>query len=166
MEKIASREALVKEIAEAMQIYFESGRWFLNITTQEVDVWISRFASGLDCPWPNEGDKVIAIDPPASFESFKAMEMFADRQPEGIASKLYRALNGSRPFARFRSAVEVLDLLNDWYAFKNAWYKEKAEEWLRDEDVDFVDGQIVANGETITWINDEDEDEDEEDELL
>jgi hypothetical protein len=75
------------------------------------------------------------------------------------------ALSGGRPFARFKSAVDILELLQDWYAFKDKWYDEKAEEWLRDEGVDFVDGKVVATGRTLTWVEDEDEYDDWDDDL-
>ncbi len=78
--------------------------------------------------------------------TFKAMEAFADEQPRPIAEKLYRALSGSRPFARFKAAADVLDLLQDWYDYQNKWYIEKAEEWMRENGVDFEDGKVVCTG--------------------
>lgn len=83
------------------------------------------------------------------------MESFADEQPKEIAEKLYRALNGNKPFAHFRAVVETLGLLQDWYAFQNAWYKEKAEEWMLENGVDFKNGKVVASRHSITWKNDD-----------
>ena len=68
--------------------------------------------------WPNDGDEVIRIDTLPSCDSSQAMVEFADEQLEKIAGKLYRSLNGSRPFARFKAAVDILDR----YAFKDEYY--------------------------------------------
>ncbi len=165
MLKIESREQLVSEIANALETHFDEGCFYLSITEQKISLNAPPSIVGEDCVWPHEGDKVIRIEPLSSRESFGAMGEFADTQPPKIADKLYRALSGGRPFARFKSAVDILELLQDWYAFKDKWYDEKAEEWLRDEGVDFVDGKVVATGRTLTWGEDEDEYDDWDDDL-
>ena len=69
----------------------------------------------------------------------------------------HRAMNGSRPFARFKAAVDILDLLQEWYAFKNQWYERKAEDWMHFHEVDFVDGKIVTKSNTVIWDGEDDE---------
>ena len=177
--KIDSRECLVREIADAMQSHTNEfdNRWFLNLTEQEVGIRVDPDYCDSDCLWPNDDDAVIEIDPVPSHEAFKAMEAFADEQPKPIAEKLYRALSGSRPFARFKAAIEreqnhacmssaereqarpkgkaaadVLDLLKDWYDYQNKWYMEKAEEWIQENGVDFKDGKVICTGSTMTWL--------------
>lgn len=157
MIAIKSREELISEISYALRTYFDESCFYLSLTEQIVSLNSPAALVGEDCLWPRKGDEVIRIDPLESWESFRAMEAFADRQPQEIADKLYRALNGSRPFARFRAAVDILDLQKEWHAFQDEWYGEKAEEWLRDNDVDFVDGKVVAKGNTLIW-DDEEED--------
>ena len=160
MNKITSREALVQEIAEALQMHFDESQSYLNLTTQEVGMWANPALVGDDCQWPNDGDEVIRIDTLPSRDSFRAMVDFADKQPEKVADKLYRSLNGSRPFARFKAAVDMLNLLQDWYAFKDEYYKKMAEKWMHYYEVDFRDGRIVANSDTLTWYNDSSDEDD------
>ena len=163
--KIDSKERLVREIADAMQSFTNEfdNRWFLNLKEQEVGIRVDPDYCDPDCLWPNDGDEVVEIDAVPSREAFKAMEAFADEQPQRIADKLYRALSGNRPFARFKAAADVLDLLQDWYDYQNKWYMEKAEEWIKENGVDFKDGKVVCTGRTMTWFDDrEDEDTDEE----
>lgn len=169
----------MREIADAMQSHTNEfdNRWFLNLTEQEVGIRVDPDYCDPDCLWPNDDDAVIEIDPVPSHEAFKAMEAFADEQPKPIAEKLYRALSGSRPFARFKAAIEreqnhacmssaeheqarpkskaaadVLDLLKDWYDYQNKWYMEKAEEWMQENGVDFKDGKVICTGSTMTWF--------------
>ena len=151
MEKIKSREALKHEVAEVMQMRFCDCRLLLNLTTQEVGEWIDPIVVGEDYKWPNVGDEVIEIEAPTSCESFMAMTEFADNQSDFIARKLYDALNGKRPFNHFKSAINFLGIQEKWYAFKNEWYEEKAEDWLRLNEVDFKNGRIVTSGDTFTW---------------
>lgn len=160
---------MISEVSNALQMHFDEGCFYLSLTAQEVGLNAPAAVVGEDCVWPHVGDEVIRIDPLESRESFNSMVDFADKQPPKIADKLYRALNGGRPFARFRAAVDILDLLEEWYAFKNKWFEDRAEEWLHEHSVDFVDGKIVAKGKTRIfngedredWEYDEDWDEDE-----
>ncbi len=160
MNKITSREALVQEIAEALQMHFDESQSYLNLTTQEVGMWVNPALVGDDCQWPNDGDELIRIDTLPSRDSFQAMVEFANKQPEKVADELYRSLNGCRPFARFKAAVDILDLLQDWYAFKDEYYKKMAEKWMRYYEVDFKDGRIVTNSDTLTWYNDDSDEDD------
>lgn len=75
---------------------------------------------------------------------------------------LYRALNRRHPFSNFRYAVDDTDLLQGWYHFRDDWYKDKAEEWMDDNDVDFKDGCITAKNPEMyirdvqdDWADDE-----------
>lgn len=169
MYEIKSRKELISEIALALQTNYDEGCFYLNLTTQEVGFHAPASFVGEDCIWPHMGDEVIRIDPLESWESFRSMVDFADGQSPKNADKLYRALNGSRPFARFKAAVDILDLLKEWYAFKDKWFEERAEEWLHENGVDFLDGKIVAKGNTPIFDGedyedwDEDEDWEEED---
>lgn len=155
--KIESRQQLVNEIAEALDMRLDEGCFYLNLTEQTVDLHISTAYADEECVWPHNGDKVIRIEALSSHESYTAMEKFSDKQTELIADKLYHALSGNRPFARFKETLDILNLSEEWYAFKNRWYAEKAKEWLQEEVVDFVDGKVVCSRNTMIWESDENE---------
>ena len=154
MEKITSRETLIREVADAMQMHFDECRPLINLTTQEVGEWLDPILYGEDCKWPNEGDKVIEIEMPSSHEAFEIMEEFANSQSDTIARKLWSALEGKRPFARFKDTVNFLGIQKKWYAFQDKWYEEVAEEWRQMEGVEVRDGRIVTSGDYITWSDD------------
>lgn len=161
--KIDSRERLVGEIADAMQMHSNefNNRWFLNLTEQEVGIRVDPDYCDPDCLWPNDGDEVVEIERIPSHEAFRAMEDFADKQPRAIAEKLYRALSGGRPFARFKAAADTLDLLQDWYDYQSHWYEQQAEEWMQENKVSFENGKVVCKGSTLTWFDDGEDDEEE-----
>ena len=136
-------------------MHLNEGCFYLNLTEQEIGPNCPAEYVGEENNWPHDGDEVIRIEPLSSDEAFVAMEEFADRQTQSVSDKLYRALDGRLPFSLFRETLANIGLLDEWYEFKNGWYAQKAEEWLREEIVDFRDGKVVCSDNTLTWIEDE-----------
>lgn len=85
---------------------------------------------------------LMRIYPISSNISFNIMEDFASTQPANKAKYLYRALEKRRPFANFKIAAERAGILQEWYSFKNAKELEMAENWLTDNGLEYVDGEI------------------------
>ena len=69
---------------------------------------------------------------------------------------LFNALRKRHPFRAFREAVERAGLQQKWYDFMDEEYVRLAEEWLKDNDIDFVDGKVAR----VEW-DDSDDSEDE-----
>ena len=68
-----------------------------------------------------EPDSYIRFEPPTSHESYRFMEEFAEtRNTDSMRASLLDSLQAKRPFRSFRNAVESDNLLDDWYAFKQA----------------------------------------------
>ena len=80
-------------------------------------------------------DRYRVVEGEGSREPFKDMQDFtetvADRQ---LRYHLDTALNGNRPFRRFKDAL-VWDQaeLDRWYAYRDAQQLERVRQWLRDE---------------------------------
>lgn len=85
---------------------------------------------------------LMKISPIPSNISFHIMEDFASTQPANKAKFLYQALEKRRPFANFKIAAERAGILQEWYSFKNAKELEMAENWLTDNGLEYVDGEI------------------------
>lgn len=78
-----------------------------------------------------------------SYESFRVMEAFADTRSGNEQNRLYRVLQGQRPFANFRYACIDLGILQQWYDFQNDAENRLAQDWLKDNDLEIKDGKIV-----------------------
>ena len=144
--EIKSREELIDEIAYALQQRYEyiDAFNYIDITNCNVRMSIDDIVTVGEL-FPKDGEAIVRIEPLESRESFGCMEDFADQVADKRKQEhLYRALNRRHPFSNFRYAVEDTDLLQDWYHFRDEWYKQKAEEWMDDNDVDFKDGRITA----------------------
>lgn len=144
--EIKSREELIDEIAYALQQRYEyiDAFNYIDITNCNVRMSIDDIVTVGEL-FPKDGEAIVRIEPLESRESFGCMEDFADQVTDKRKQEhLYRALNRRHPFSNFRYAVEDTGLLQDWYHFRDEWYKQKAEEWMDDNDVDFKDGRITA----------------------
>lgn len=154
---IKSREDLIEEIAYALQEHFEYTDAFnyVDVTNNQIGMSIDDITV-CDELFPKDGEAIVRIDPLESRESFGCMEDFADQVKDKHKQEhLYRALNRRHPFSTFRYAVEDTDLLQDWYHFRDEWYKDKAEEWMEDNEVDFKNGHITAKNPEMFHRDDE-----------
>ena len=149
---INSRQQLIREVAEALDMHLDEDCFYLNLTEQEIGPNCPAEYVGQENSWPYDGDEVVRIEPLSSDEAYAAMEEFADRQSQSVSDRLYLALGGRHPFNRFKETLDCIGLLDEWYEFKNGWYAQKAEEWLHEEKVDFRDGKVVCSGNTLIWL--------------
>jgi len=58
---------------------------------------------------------------------------------DAISEQLRDAIHGRGAFRMFRRTVERLDLLDDWYAYRTAWLRRFAIDWLERHGLAFVD---------------------------
>lgn len=67
-------------------------------------------------------DNYIRFDPFNSRESFQMMEDFIETiKNERLRNRLIDAISIRKPFRSFRNAVEDEGILDDWYAYKDAY---------------------------------------------
>jgi hypothetical protein len=142
----------LKELVEALE--FQSGidaeEWVIEIATGKVffiseDVRRYVETGETDYPdWQEEGVKeaqAYLADPegfvplPSADEvdEYQMMVDFAegvrdDRHREGLLSQL----RGKGAFRRFKDSVQMLQLEQEWYAFRDERYQQFAREWCED----------------------------------
>ena len=83
--------------------------------------------------------RYLEITPFRSHETFPVMEEFASTLPEGeIASRLTRALDGKKPFRRFKDTLyDYPDIQANWYQFEDAALTKMTETWCEENDIEF-----------------------------
>ena len=150
---IHSQQDLIEEIAEAITFMEGEVRPVLDLTAQEVRYVSEDFPDEdfdgedlFDC-FENDEERaeirshqLIEIDHLPSYEDYGLMEGFATRHDN---DRLFRALEARHPFRAFRNAVEAEGLLEEWYAERDRFHNMKAQEWLDENGIAFVDGKIV-----------------------
>ena len=141
-----TRESFISDLAYAMNDHDIEEDQYLNLTQQNLS-FVQREDYSWGDRWPAEGDEVIKVNLTPSWEAFHQMEEFADSITDSrITRELYRALNKRHPFSAFRYAAERTGVIRQWYQWYDRWQNEQAEEWMRENGVDFKDGKIVADG--------------------
>ncbi|RJO73128.1 MAG: hypothetical protein C4523_02105 [Myxococcales bacterium] len=98
-------------------------------------------------------ERYVPIDPPDSHEAFRWMERFADgMEDKQVQNALFRALDGRRPFRRFKDALaDFPGRLEAWYAFEEECVYECMAEWAKSLPVKISDppAWLVAKGQFL-----------------
>lgn len=155
-ETVTTRRELAEELADGMSSFSDEMRLFVDLTAQDVYVYIPVDITGVG-NGDRKGHEVVEFEPLRSGESFGIMESFC----RGRDVSLARALRGPHPFRAFKRAVQYAGVLEEWYAFKNGAEIDIAESRLVDAGVDVVNGKIVCTDRTSVSVY-EPEDEMEE----
>lgn len=113
-------------------------RWGLNPSTGEVQLWTSDF--GLDGDESVDAEDLertdlVLIDPVPSHVWYRHMADFAAgvQDPRAQAA-LERALDGRKPFRRFKDALHgrFPELLSDWHSHQRECERRVVLGWLAD----------------------------------
>ncbi len=144
------------EVALAMESPYDSGAALLDLKTGEVIYLAEEFLSEVDpdslgmtrkeldalprlvdqdkCP-----DRFLEIPWRSSHDGFEVMEEFVGQQTGDAQRILSAALEGPKPFRRFKDALGSLpnEVLKAWYAHKNAAEEAAIVAWLEEEEIEF-----------------------------
>ena len=143
-DKIASKEQLIKALADEFDSCFDQSYPVVDLTDQIVATVMDSAYSDPDVNDWLRGHEVVSIEPLSSHESFSIMERFALSRPDGQSQRLRDALSMKHPFRRFKDAVNRLGIAEEWYAWRGEALLRYAEESLEYYGVDFIDGRIVC----------------------
>jgi hypothetical protein len=82
--------------------------------------------------WDDEENDERYIDIPKidSNEAFYVMTKFAHRTESDPENKLFDALNGNKPFRRFKDKLYELDLWDEWNKFEHQFAEEEIQSWM------------------------------------
>ena len=94
----------------------------------------------LDCDDIDAMGGYICIHPLPSYEAFGIMERFVLSLPDGsMLRRLTYALHGKKPFRHFKDVlIDYPQFRDQWFAFEKAAYREIAERWLEEHEIDAV----------------------------
>lgn len=137
-------QKLVSEVADGLTAGFV---YFVNPDTLEVEevpqqalkepeeyeTMTGTTAEDLNLKYQS-WEKCIEIEPPASNDSFKIMELFAEKVPDAnLRGKLIDVLNRRRPFANFKHLIDNSDYRQEWFDFRQKRLEQYVYEILENE---------------------------------
>ena len=146
---IDSREKLISLLAETLEEANYEMSPYVDLTSQTIEMHLDVALTGIDEDEEMDGHEIVDIEPVSSREGFSVMKRFALSRPEKEQDNLLRALSRRHPFSAFRSEVECLGIIQEWYDFKSRSFYELAEERLNDHNISFVDGRIVSSATSL-----------------
>jgi len=99
--------------------------------------------------WEKEGaelaQKVLAsevyldIGDEIDIHEYRLMEDFCDSQPDENARRLLLAvIKGKGAFRRFKDNAAELGVIDQWYDYRRAYFRERAIEWCNDRGLDWA----------------------------
>ena len=116
--------------------------YYLDTETGELILFSQDFKADPSYGIPEDievNPRYLEITPFRSYETFPMMEEFVSTLPEGeIANRLTRALDGKKPFRRFKDTLyDYPDIQDNWYQFEDAALTKMAETWCEENDIEF-----------------------------
>lgn len=123
---------LIDELANEFLFSSDEMISVLNRTTGEILLDAPASLTGEpELDWNDESSEdLIQIPQITSSEAFEVRLLFAKQQKPGVKELLLDALQGKKPFKKFRSQVEKLDLDQSWYDFEFQYAKDQITAWL------------------------------------
>ncbi len=113
--------------------------WFLDKSSG--DVILAGDGSDVSLSDAEDHPDYLRIEPSPSHDAYQVMADFVDElSDERIANALSRALDGKKPFRRFKDTLlDFPETRAAWFAFEEAADLRRAEEWCKE------------NGFTVEW---------------
>ncbi|MFD0870221.1 Uncharacterised protein family (UPF0158) [Chlamydia abortus] len=114
--------------------------YYLDLYTGQVILDIDEAYTGEPgIDWDDEENEERYIDIPKidSNEAFYVMTKFAQRTESDPEDRLFDALNGHRPFRRFKDVLYELDLWDEWNKFEYKHAEEMIKSWMERLDIDY-----------------------------
>ena len=117
------------------------GRVFYNTETGEFEYCIDPIYSGIDDDYEKyEDDDWIAAPTQYDLGEYRIMEDFAYSVTDPLKHEsLCVALQGRGAFRRFKDTLHLVDLVDEWYAFKHWAFVKIAKEWCEVNGIEYDD---------------------------
>ena len=148
-------EIVVDAIAYALEDHSYNICWFFDFDEQDTVPLIEE----TDC-YPEDGHRLLRIEPMESWESFRIMEDFVETVTDGIVqNKLWSALSQRHPFSAFKRMLDYTGQRENWFAFKDERMQQMVERWMKDEGVVYKDGVFTCDNALVFERDDDWEDE-------
>lgn len=135
-------EIFIDAVSYAMEDHSYEICWFYDFDEQDTVPVIEDNGC-----YPEDGHRVLKIEPLSSRILFRIMEDFANSLPEGQEKeKLLMSLRYRKPFSSFKQTLVYTSQRENWFAFKEKQMQEIIEEWMSDEGIVYKDGVFSCNG--------------------
>ncbi|MBP3408908.1 MAG: hypothetical protein J6K83_07165 [Bacteroidaceae bacterium] len=135
-------EIFIDAVSYAMEDHSYNVIWYYDFDEQDTVPIIED----TEC-YPEDGHRVLRIEPLPSRVLFCIMEDFANSLPESQEKeRLLTSLRYRKPFSAFKHTLSYTSQRENWFAFKEKQMQEMIEEWMSDEGIVYKNGVFSCNG--------------------
>ena len=153
-----STQVKLSDIVEGMESQSDEMSSYLNTKTGEIvfvsgdELSVAEEGEGLDgsTEWGQESletareilysDDYTALPSQWDIHEYRIMERFClSRDDEGISETLYRSIKGRGAFRMFKSAIHRLNIVEDWYRFRDEAFRRMAIDWCEANKIEYLD---------------------------
>ncbi|MDD9270903.1 UPF0158 family protein [Paenibacillus sp. GCM10023248] len=92
---------------------------------------------GIDWDDEENEERYIGIPKIDSNEAFVVMTKFAKQTKSDPEDLLFEALNGSKPFRKFKDMLYQLDIWDEWNKFENKYAEEAIQWWIDQSELNY-----------------------------
>lgn len=129
-------EGYVNRITGDIVLITEDDKYALKKDLSDLPLWqqeaVRQVKGALESP------DYVAMPSSYDIDDWAIMESFSENVAHAATrERLLDSIHGRGAFRRFRSTVTHLNLLDQWYAFRDATYREFAIEWLKENDIPY-----------------------------
>lgn len=129
----------LEDVADALEGTMEHWTQYLNTATGEFVELSDGAYIEVDKELAEEidnSDNCVRLPNQYDLHEYNIMEDFAEATPNGVKrEKLFRALNGRKPFRNFKDTLNYTGLADAYYAFRFLAFLKIAKEWCEDYDI-------------------------------
>ena len=136
-------KANLKDIIDAIEMVSGSSQAFMDKATGEI-IWIDDYMTEtmdeeeVDALYERiENGEFYRLPDQHDIHEWEIMREFADTQSGPVYDHLSNAIRGSGAFQRFKRALRILDLEQEWYNYRDKAFRFIAVEWCDKNGIDY-----------------------------
>jgi hypothetical protein len=129
---------LMDQLIDAYLDNYLEHQYYLDLQTGQVILDLDEAYSGEPgIDWDDEENEERYLHVPKinSDTGYYVMVQFAKRTESDPEMKLFDALDGRKPFRRFKDVLSELDLWEEWDKFERKYSEEEIQAWLERWDI-------------------------------
>lgn len=132
----------LEDIADKLEEISDGWEQYLNTTTGEFVALSNGMYIEADEDFAEEIENscnYVRLPNQYDIHEYSIMEGFAAATPEANRqARLFRALNGRKPYRHFKDEIIRMGLEKSYYVFRHQAYVEIAKAWCRKHDITFT----------------------------
>jgi len=144
------RSVILEDVAEQLDECMDGWEQFYNIETGEFEAladgtWVEtdeELAEKID-----SSDAYVRLPNQYDLHEYRIMCDFAEATSDPRhQQKLFRALNGRKPYRHFKDEINYLGIADAYYAYRFVAYCKIAAEWCEDNNIPYITREDKERG--------------------